>query len=502
MRSHVTERLTEGPAPEVLEHLYRPRLEEEFAVTFPYMTAVNQAHVLMLAKQGIIAREPAAMLLEALGRLEREGAAAVPLDPRLEDAFFNYEAAVIRLTGDEIGGQMHTARSRNDLGATLIRLRLRDALLEFMPLLFRVRRTALDQAERYAEVVMPGYTHLQPAQPLTFGHYLAGVGAALERDTHRIAVVYPGVNRSPLGACALAGTTFPIDRQHTSDLLGFDGLLEHSLDAVASRDFALELLGQLAIFGLTCSRLAQDCYVWFTHEFQTVEFPDRVAGTSSIMPQKKNPVVLEHLKGKPGHLLAVFVAAASAVKSTPFTNTIDGNREAMHGLWDALTEARRCAILLDLTLATVIPDAPRLLERAQANFCTATDLADALVRHAGLSFRQAHHVVGGVVREALARGLRADQIGAALVDEVAASVIGRAVHLSQAVLQEALDSQRAVQARTVIGGPAPSEVRRMVREARQRLLAEEQAHQARHARVAQAREQLAAEVQAFLGRDR
>jgi argininosuccinate lyase len=502
VKSRVTERLKEGPAPEVLEHLYGPRLQEEFAATFPYMTAVNKVHVLMLARQKIIDQVPAGEILQALLTIERHGPQAFHLDPGLEDAFFNYEAAVIRLTGSDVGGQMHTARSRNDLGATLIRLQLRDAVLEFLPLLLQARSTALEQAERYADVVMPGYTHLQPAQPVTFGHYLAGVAAALERDTHRIAAVYVRLNQSPLGAGALAGTTFPIDRQYTSDLLGFDSLVEHTLDAVASRDFVLELLAQWAIFGLTCSRLAQDFYVWFTHEFRMVDFPDRVAGTSSIMPQKKNPVVLEHLKGKPAHLLAGFMGAASAVKNTPFTNTIDGNREATHGLWQALTEARRCAILLRLVLATVTPNASLMLERAQVDFCTATDLADSLVRHGGLSFRQAHHVVGGVVREALERGLRADQISVTLVDEIAQHVVGHAAHLSEAAVQHALDANRAIHGRTPTGGPAPSEVRRMVQEARQRLAAEAQAQEARQARVSRARRRLATAMRTFLRQGR
>jgi argininosuccinate lyase len=498
VKSRVTERLQEGPAPEVLEHLYVPRLQAEFAATFPYMTAANKAHVLMLSRQEIISRAAAAHILRALLAIESDGPAAFQLDPRLEDAFFNYEAAVIRLTGPDIGGQMHTARSRNDLSATLLRLRLRDGVLDFVPCLFTARRTALDQAERYADVIMPGYTHLQPAQPITFGHYLVGVAAALERDTHRLAAVYPSVNLSPLGACALAGTTFPIDRQYTSSLLGFDGLVEHTLDAVASRDCALELLAQAAIFGLTCSRVAQDMYVWFTQEFQAVDLPDRVAGTSSIMPQKKNPVVLEHLKGKPAHLLAAFLAAATAVKNVSFTNTIDGNREAMHGLWDALEEARRCALLLNLVLASVTPNAPLLLERAQSDFCTATDLADALVRSSGLSFRQAHHVVGGVVREALARGLRADQIRPELVDEVAHTVVNRAANLPEAAVQQALDARQAVQARTTIGGPAPAEVRRMVQAARQRLSAEEKTHAARRTRVVRAQRRLGTEVRALL----
>ena len=243
MPSQVTERLQEGPATEVLEHLYWPRLQAEFVSTFPYMTAINKAHVLMLARQEILQPEAARQLLQAVVALEGEGAEAFQLDPRLEDAFFNYEAAVIRRTGPEIGGQMHTGRSRNDVSATLLRLQLRDRLLDLLPLFFTLRRTALAQAERYAEVIMPGYTHLQPAQPVTFGHYLTGIAAALARDTQRLAAVYPRVNQSPLGAAALAGTTFPLDRAYMAVLLGFDGLVEHTLDAVASRDCAGRMLG-------------------------------------------------------------------------------------------------------------------------------------------------------------------------------------------------------------------------------------------------------------------
>jgi len=498
VKSRVTERLTEGPAQEVLEYIYVPRLREEFASTFDAMGAVNKAHVLMLAKRRIIAAPAARKLLRAVGALERRGVKAFRIDPRLEDAFFNYEGAVIALTGPETGGQMHTARSRNDLGATLTRLQVRDTLLEFIPLMFKARRTALARARRYARVVMPGYTHLQPAQPLTFGHYLTGVASALERDTRRLVNAYEITNLGALGACALAGTTFPIDRAYTADLLGFDGLVTHTLDAVASRDFVLEMLAAWTIFGLTCSRVAQDCYVWFSHEFGAVDFPDRVAGTSSIMPQKKNPVVLEHLKGKPAHLLAAFVSMASAVKNTNFTNTVDGNRESTHWLWHARDEAKACAVLLELVLATTMPNAALLLQRARADFSTATDLADLLVRRGGMSFRQAHHVVGAVVREAIAAGLRADQIGLDLVDRAARRVVGRTARLDAAELARALDPKRSVDGRATIGGPAPREVRRMIREAEARLRVEERAHRVRVERVQKATARLDREVRAFL----
>jgi len=498
VKSKVTERLAEAAAPEVVEYLYLPRLREEFGSSFAHMTAVNRAHVLMLAKQRIISLPAARKILRALAALERRGVRGFRLDPQLEDTYFNYEAAVIKLTGTDIGGQMHTARSRNDLGATITRLMIRDTLLEYVPLLFQARRTALAQARRYASIVMPGYTHLQPAQPLTFGHYLVGIAAALERDTRRIAGAYESANRSALGACALAGTTFPIDRALPARLLGFDGIVEHTLDAVASRDFALELLAGWAIFGLTCSRLAQDCYIWFTHEFGSVDFPDRVAGTSSIMPQKKNPVVLEHLKGKPAHLLAAFVSMAAAVKMTNFTNTVDGNRESTHWLWHARDEARACAVLLNLVLATARPNAALLEARARADFSTATDLADLLVRSGRMSFREAHHVVGGVVREAIAAGLRADQIGGDLVDRVARRVVGRPARLDAGALRRALDPRRSVEGRAHPGGPAPREVRRMIREAERRLRAEERAHAVRAARVDKAAAALRDAVRALL----
>lgn len=492
MRSLVGERLSERPAPEVLEHVYGVRLAEEAASTFPYMTAVNQAHVVMLRRRGIISPAAARALLGAINALARRGPRGIRWDPRREDVFFNYEAALIARIGPAAGGQLHTARSRNDLGATLVRLRLRDAILDFLPRLFQARRAAIDQARRFAGVVMPGYTHLQPAQPITFGHYLLGIAAALERDSRRIAQTYEITNRSPLGAGALAGTTFPIDRALTARLLGFDDLVEHTVDAVASRDFALELMAACALFGVTCSRVAQDLFVWYSREFGMIDLPDRVAGTSSIMPQKKNPVVLEHLKGRPAHLLGAFVTAATAIKNTHFTNTLDGNRESLRGLWTALDDAGACASLLTLALASAAPNAQLMLERARGDFSTATDLADLLVRRSGLSFRQAHGVVGAVVREALARGLRADEITADLTDRAARHVTGRPARLDPEAVRAALDPRRSVSDRRTPGGPAPREVRRLATVLARRLAAEEREQAERRRRAAQARARLAA----------
>jgi argininosuccinate lyase len=285
----------------------------------------------------------------------------------------------------------------------------------------------------------------------------------------------------------------------TARLLGFSGVVDHGLDAVASRDFVLEVLSALSLLAITWSRLAQDLYVMTSYEFQTVEFPDSVAGTSSIMPQKKNPVVLEYLKGQTGHILGAFLAAATAFRATHFTNTTDGNRDGVRAFWEAAQEARRCLTLVDLILRTARPVAATMLKRAQENFATATDLADLLVREADLSFREAHHIVGDVVRTAMERGLAAHQISSAMVDEAAQAEIGRALQLPDEAVQKSLDPVRSVEGRTVRGGPAKSAVNELVAEGRGRLTADRQVLEARRKALAEVRATLKREIAALAG---
>src|SRR5271163_3029357 len=460
MKSQVSERLKEPVAPEVLELIFQPRLSHDFAVNFAPITLINRAHVVMLRRQGIITPEVAKALLAAFATMERAGAAAYAPDPRLEDPYFNYEAAVIALTGADTGGRMHIARSRNDLGATLNRLQCRDAALALIDNLQELIAVLIERADQFADVVMPGYTHMQPAQPATYGFYLLGVADAFMRDSGRLDDLWPRINLNPLGAAAMAGTSFPIDRDLTTSLLGFDGVIEHTQDCVASRDYALELLAVCVQMAVTWSRLAQDFYTMVMHEFQTLELPDRVAGTSSIMPQKKNPVVMEHLKGKSALVLGAYVAAATAMRATSFSNTIDGNRESLTMAWDAFGECRDCLKLATVMVDAAQPNRARMLSLAERNFSTATDLADAMVREAGLSFRDAHHVAGGVVRMAMDQGLGANQITSAMVDQAAREVIGRPLGMAAATVASCLDPTQVVAARRTVGGPAPEEVRR------------------------------------------
>ncbi len=259
---------------------------------------------------------------------------------------------------------------------------------------------------------------------------------------------------------------------------------------MATRDFGLEILNGLSQIAIGWSRVAQDYHVLVSHEFQTVEFPDRVTGTSSIMPQKKNPVVLEHLKGKAGHLLGLYVASATAVKGTHFTNTIDANREGMRGVWEAGEEVLRCLSLFDLIIATGRPNAALMKRRVTEDFASATDLADILVRDADLSFREAHHIVGAVVRAAMDAGLAADGITTQMVDDAARDQLGRAIGLDADLVRRSLDPTASVAGRTLPGGPAPEAVARSVESAQARLEARHAALADKRGRLQKARETL------------
>lgn len=459
--SKVSRRLNQGIAPEVIEHIYAPRLGAEFAAAFPLIGAINEAHLVMLAKQGILSPATAQAIAAGLLRMDREGAGAIDPDPNLEDAYFNIEARLIALTGADVGGRLHIARSRNDLSAALDRLRVRELLLALLDGVNALRASLIARAERFADVVVPGHTHLQPAQPITFGYYLAGLASALERDAERLLDAWKRTNLSTMGAAALATTTFPIDRVLTAELLGFDGVLEHGLDCVASRDFSVEVTAAAAQMALTLSRFAEDMHVMVSHEFSAVEFPDSVCGTSSIMPQKKNPVVLEHLKAKAAHVVAAFASAGIAIRASHFTNTLDAHREGQAMIWPGLQEALRALALARIAADTATPNAKLLLERAAQNYSTATDLADLLVRRGNMDFRTAHHVAGAVVRILMDRGLGADKATVAMVDQASQEVAGRPAGLSEAEVMQALDPTQSVAARNILGGPAPVEVRRM-----------------------------------------
>jgi len=369
---------------------------------------------------------------------------------------------LMRQAGAEAGGRLHLGRSRNDINATLDRLTARRIALDLAGRCIALRRALLERARAHADTVMPGYTHLQPAQPITFGFYLAGVAEALARDTQRLLDACGAIDLCPLGACALAGTSVPIERERLAALLGFEAVMLHAQDAVTSRDYAHDLAAAMLSLASTWGRLAQDLYVWGTQEFALISFPDRIAGTSSIMPQKRNPIAIEYLKASAGEVLGGVVASFAIVKGGHFSHAGDTGRSALAPLWPALRLAGNALSVARVVIDAVEPDGDTMAARAAAGFSTATDIADCLVRDSGLSFRQAHHVVAELVRAALAAGTAPEALSPGDVSRAAEAVLARPVTLSPDQLVRAVDPVQSIAARVSIGAASPEETRRMI----------------------------------------
>lgn len=465
MESKVSRRLKEPLAQEICELIYAPRIGRDFLKVFPHMTSVNKAHLLMLYKTGLIAPDIATKLARGLLQIESEGPSSVELDPAKEDPYFNYEARLMAITSRDIGGRVHMARSRNDISVTTDRIRARDVVLDILEAVGRVRKNMLERATGFADTIMPGYTHLQPAQPMTLGFYMAGVAEHLGRDMDRLLNVLVRIDMCPLGAGAFAGTRFPIDRSITTRHLGFTTVQANTLDSVASRDFAWEAMSAMALLAITWGRVAQDLHVWSTPEFGLVFFPDRVASTSSIMPQKKNPAVLEYLKGKSAHVLGLLNTALVTVKGTHYTHAGDSSRESMRNFWECADEVLRSLSLFGLVMSTVEPRKQHMLEHVNRDFSVATDLADGLVAEADMPFRDAHHIVGELVRLAMDAAKNANELTSEMLDQAAIEVTGTPLGWSEDKLRKYLNPVDSVIARKS-GGPAPASTR----EAAQRQL--------------------------------
>ncbi|WP_147146513.1 argininosuccinate lyase, partial [Oceanithermus desulfurans] len=370
----------------------------------------SRAHARMLAKQGILSEEEARTILEGLDRIQEEiEAGTFPWRDEYEDVHMNIEARLTELVG-EVGGKLHTARSRNDQVATDLRLWLRRALGEAVDAQQQLARVLVAEAERHLEppVILPGYTHLQRAQPLLLSHWFMAYYEMLARDTTRVLDALFRMDASPLGAAALAGTSFPIDRHFTAEQLGFSGPMRNSLDAVASRDFVLEALSAVAIGQLTLSRLAEELVLYSSFEFGFVTLPDAFATGSSIMPQKKNPDIPELIRAKAGRTIGDLVTLLTVVKGLPlaYNKDLQEDKEPVFDALDTYTSSLKL-------MAALLPGLvwhPEVTKRAAAGgFALATDLADYLTRK-GLPFRQAHAVVGRIVRKLQEEGRDLDDL--------------------------------------------------------------------------------------------
>jgi argininosuccinate lyase len=492
-------RLREPLGQPFVDAVLRPRLLADAETSLAALLAANQAHLVMLAGCGLLEPGPAAAVARALAAIDRDGLGPDELDPALEDLYANLERAVGRRAGEDAAGRLHVARSRNDLWATVARMNTRAALGRVATAVLALRVRLLELADAHVETVMPGYTHLQPAQPVTAGFYLHAVAEALARDWQRMADVHSRLNQCPLGAGALAGTSFPIDRALTARLLGFDGPVASALDAVASRDYVLELLSAFALVALTLSRLAEDLYYWSSAQVGLVEVSGAVAVASSIMPQKKNAAALEHVMGRTGQVVAALTAALTATKGTHFMHARDTSVEVTQTLAQG---EQALAVVVGLTGAVLdaVTFRPEVGARlAAADFSTMTDLADTLVREADLPFRLAHEVCAVLVRDALEAGRGPASLDAATVNAAAAARAGRPVALSQAVVRAALDPRASVEGRRGLGGTSPATVRVAIAQARTAVETDRAALDGRARALAAARAELARRVAALAG---
>jgi argininosuccinate lyase len=418
------------------------------------------AHARMLAAVGILAAEDLAAVERGLETIRGEiarGEFAWSRD--LEDVHFNIEKRLTVLVGDA-GKRLHTARSRNDQVATDIRLWLREEIDSLRAQIAALRCALLDLAEANADTVMPGFTHLQVAQPVTFGHHLLAYDAMFARDAERLVDCRRRVNRLPLGAAALAGTSYPIDRERVARELGFEGLAPNSIDAVADRDFAFEFTAAATLAMLHLSRFAEELVLWTNPRFGFVALADRFCTGSSIMPQKKNPDVPELVRGKAGRVVGALVSLATLIKAQPLAYNKD-NQEDKEPLFDAVdTLADSLAVMTDLVATGITVDKGRMREAAREGFATATDLADYLVRK-GVPFRDAHEAVARAVRHAEAKHV--DLAGLPLAElQSFAPTIGADVY-------DVLTLEGSVASRDHPGGTAPRQVRAAVRAARAEL---------------------------------
>ncbi len=456
---------------------------------------VDKAHVIMLSKTGIIRTEDAAAMLPALDQIQKR-LTGQPLSGDYEDVHVMLESEVIGKVGETVGGRLHTARSRNDEVATCVRVALREDLLQIMDGVLALQSTLLEMAREETDTILPGYTHLQHAQPSTLAHHLLAHVASLKRDAVRLMAAFKTTNRSPLGAGALSSTPYPIDAGLTARLLAFDGIAENSMDAVSSRDHVLESLAALSILGVTLSRLAEEIILWTSDEFDFASLGDAYASTSSIMPQKRNPDVAELARARMSSVLASLVAAVSICKDLPLSYNRD-LQEANAQLWKATEIMRNTLRVLAGAVSSLTFHRDEMESAAKRGMIWATDLADLLVRSHDIPFRSAHSIVARVTRT-VEDEAGPEDIRDALAD-AARKITGNALHLGLEEISAAMQLRLAIGSRKACGGPAPREVGRMIRKFQSGLAANRKWLATRRGRIASAKEELEALQSSIVG---
>jgi len=470
-------------APEYVDCVLRENFDDAKALFLDALLAIHRAHLVMLADRGIVSGGDARALCEGLNAIDPQSARQAAFDASAEDLFFHVDRLLIERCGEAVAGRLHTARSRNDIDMTMYRMRQRAGVLGVLCASLALRETLIALAERHRETILALHTHTQPAQPSTVAHYLLAVIEQLERDAARLRAAFEVTNRNPLGACAITGTGFPIDRELTSRLLGFNGPTGNTYGSIATVDYLLQNVTAAAVLLAGLGRFVQDMLLWCTAEFAYMRLGDGFVQGSSIMPQKRNPVALEHARAIASRALGEATGVLVAVHNTPFGDIVDTEDDLQPLVERMFHDGTRAVTLVAAAMASAEFDAASLERRAAEGWITITELADTLVREHGLTFTAAHGVARRVV------DARASDPGAALsaaVAEATAGLPGGPIRCDEAALQASLSPRRFVEVRTTHGGPAPEETARALAASRSVLSKDRQWVQAARERLASA----------------
>ncbi|VEG12561.1 argininosuccinate lyase [Moraxella cuniculi] len=417
------------------------------------------AHATMLGRCGIITSEESDLIISGLKQVQAEiDAGQFQWSVALEDVHMNVESRLTALIGD-VGKKLHTGRSRNDQVATDIRLWLRDETDNILALLKRLQSGLLDLADKHTTTIMPGFTHLQTAQPVSFAHHVMAWFEMLVRDSERFADTRRRINQMPLGSAALAGTTYPIDRTITAELLGFEGICQNSLDAVSDRDFAIEFTANASLLMMHLSRMSEEIILWMSAQFGFVVVPDRFCTGSSIMPQKKNPDVPELVRGKAARVFGQLTTLLTLMKNQPLAYNKD-NQEDKEPLFDCVDTITGSLLAFADMLPNLVPNSENMRAATMKGYATATDLADYLVKK-GLPFRDAHEVVGKAVALAVQTGVDLSELSLAQLQSFSPLIADDVF--------DCLTLEGSLQARDHLGGTAPNQVKQAIIRGRQRI---------------------------------
>jgi argininosuccinate lyase len=432
------------------------------------LMAIHYAHLVMLTERGIVSRADAAAIRDALGSVSIADVQCAKYDGTCEDLFFYVERLIVRACGEDTAGRLHTARSRNDIDMTMYRMQQREMILGVIEGVALVRAALLDLAGQHGDTVFAAHTHTQPAQASTVAHYLLAVVEQLERDAVRLQAAYASTNRNPLGACAITGTGFPIDRGRTTELLGFAGTTGNTYGSIATVDYLLESVSAVAVLLAGVGRVLQDLLLWCTTEVGYLRLAEGFVQSSSIMPQKRNPVALEHARALASKALGQAGAILLTVHNTPFGDIVDTEDDLQPLVASMFDDAVRATTLVAAAMGTAMFNRERMAERARVGWITVTELADTLTRDHGVPFKTSHAVASRFVTEA---GLRPEEPASTLLREITTTVVGRPIVYDEVRLAEILSPEYFVRVRTTPGGPAPVETSRAIAASRERLSA-------------------------------